>query len=105
MSDAVPDLPLEPVADVERAASLAARRSLAVEGIPMVLALEDATGDEPRPAGPAGPEGATQEYGAALADRLRTYHAVISPGADGDAYWPVHDALVVVSQAHGPHPA
>ena len=67
------DLPLEPVDDVERAASLAAGRSLAVEGIPMVLALEDATGGGP-PAGPA-----ADDVGPALADRLRTYHAVIFP--------------------------
>jgi hypothetical protein len=93
----VTGLPLDPVPDVELAASLAAGRSLAVEGVPMVLALEDATGDAP-----SGPAGA--EFGPVLADRLRTYHAVIFPAADGDAYWPVHDALVVVSHAHGPRP-
>ena len=92
-------LPLDPVPDVERAASLAAGRSLAVEGIPMVLALEDVTGEGPPP-GPA-----DAEFGPVLADRLRTYHAVIFPAADGDAYWPVHDALAVVSDAHGPRAA
>ena len=95
-------LPLDAVSDVERAASRAAGASLAVEGIPMVLAVEDLAGGEP---GPAGPEDVTQEYGAALAERLRIYHAVLFPGADGDAYWPVHDALVVVSDAHGPRTA
>jgi hypothetical protein len=95
-------LPLDAVEDVERAASRAAGASLAVEGIPMVLAVEDLAGGEP---GAAGPDTATQEYGAALAERLRVYHAVLFPAADGDAYWPVHDALVVVSDAHGPRPA
>ena len=95
-------LPLDAVDDVEREASRAAGASLAVEGIPMVLAVEDLAGGEP---GAAGPETATQEYGAALGERLRVYHAVLFPAADGDAYWPVHDALVVVSDAHGPRPA
>ena len=95
------DLPLEAVPDVEAAASLAAGRSLAVEGIPMVLALEDVSG---APAPGAAGTGA-DEVGRALADRLRTYRAVLSPAADGDAYWPLHDALVVVSDAHGPGPA
>ena len=94
-------LPLEPVDDVERAASRAAARSLAVEGIPMVLALEDVTG-APAP-GPAGP--GADRVGAALGDRLRTYEAVLFPAADGDAYWSLHDALVVVSDAHGPRPS
>ena len=93
------ELPLDAVPDVEAAASLAAGRSLAVEGIPMVLALEDVAGNGPPP-GPVAPD-----VGAALADRLRTYHAVIFPAADGDAYWPLHDTLVVVSDAHGPAPA
>ena len=93
-------LPLEPVADVEAAASRAAGRSLAVEGIPMVLALEDATGGRT-----PGPAGITEAHATALADLLRTYHSVIFPGMDGDAYWPVHDALAVVSDAHAPRPA
>lgn len=96
-----PDLPLEPVPDVERAASRTVGKSLAVEGIPMVLALEDTTGAAPLP-GPAGP--GADRLGGVLAERLRTYHAVLFPAADGDAYWPVHDALVVVSDAHGPEP-
>jgi hypothetical protein len=95
-----PGLPLEPVADVELAASRTVGKSLAVEGIPMVLGLEDVTGAAPP--GPAGPD--ADVLGAVLAERLRTYHAVLFPAADGDAYWPVHDALVVVSDAHGPQP-
>jgi hypothetical protein len=99
----VTGLPLDPVDDVERAASRAAGRSLADQGIPMVLALEDVTGPEPAPgATPAGPD--AEAIGAALADRLRVYHALLFPAADGDAYWPVHDALVVVSDVHAPRP-
>ncbi len=99
-------LPLDPVDDVERAASWAVARSLAVEGIPMVLGLEDVStpplgGDHALQA--AGPGSA--ELGVVLAQRLRTYHAVLFPAADGDAYWPIHDALVVVSDAHGPRPS
>jgi hypothetical protein len=101
-ADWLAGLPMDAVPDVEWAASRAAGKSLAVEGIPMALALEDLAGGEP---GPAGPEGSTQEYGAALAERLRVYHAVLFPAANGDAYWPVHDALVVVSDAHGPRRA
>ncbi len=93
-------LPLDPVDDVEHVASRSAGRSLAVEGIPMVLALEDVTGGAPGPAG----DGAG-ELGTELAERLRVYRAVLFPAADGDAYWPLHDALVVVSDAHGPRPA
>ena len=67
----------------------------------MVLALEDVSGAGSRP-GPAGPGDDTGELGRALAERLRTYHAVLTPGVPGDAYWPVHDALAVVADAHGP---
>ena len=100
-------LPLDPVDDVERAASRTVGKSLAVEGIPMVLALEDVSaahptgGDHALRAAGAG----SAELGVVLAQRLRTYHAVLFPAADGDAYWPIHDALVVVSDAHGPRPS
>jgi hypothetical protein len=99
----VSGLPLDPVDDVERVASRAAGRSLAVEGIPMVLGLEDVTGPSPAPApSPAGT--GADEIGAELADRLRVYRAVLFPAADGDDYWAVHDALVAVSDAHAPRP-
>ncbi len=100
------ELPLDPVDDVERAASRAVARSLAVEGIPMVLVLEDVSApplsnDHALQAAGAG----SAELGVVLAQRLRTYHAVLFPAVDGDAYWPIHDALVVVSDAHGPRPS
>jgi hypothetical protein len=92
------DLPLEPVADIEAAASRCAAKALHLEGIPMVLVLEDVTGEQqPDPAG----EGAA-ELGAVLAERLADYHRVLFPSEDGDAYWPLHDALVVVSDVHAP---
>lgn len=100
------ELPLEEVADVEAAASRCAGKVLQEHGVPMVLALEDVTsGADADGPGPAGPAGGTEAYGRVLADRLAAYRAVLSPAAPGDAYWPVHDALVVVADAHGPDAA
>jgi hypothetical protein len=91
-------LPLEPVPDVAAAAARCEGKALHMEGIPMVLALEDVTAaDQPGPAG-AG----AADLGAVLAERLARYHRALFPAAEADEYWPVHDALVVVADAHAP---
>jgi hypothetical protein len=99
----VSGLPLEPVPDPAAVLALCTAKALHLEGIAMVLGLEDVSG-EPSAPGPAGPARETLALGEVLADRTAAYLRALRPDAAEDDYWAVHDALVVVAEAHGPLP-